>query len=886
MPGSSSMIVRPADAKLMLEVIPGALKKLEDIAGGILSLEGRPAALSEKVNVLTSPLQWIAGLAGFLDLGPMEKLARRLLKLLDQIGAGHRVVDTDGADCLLTVVEELKRRFTQVLSIAGDLAGEDNADAQAVTLETDMADLMAWIEDKLSEENLLAPDVLAQETPNAVIDSTPSDIPPDLTLPVQISLLLDKDEEQKEPAVTITLQMTQDFIGEGRDYLRSVEDALLAIEADPSKRNMVEVMLRGFHSFKGIAGLLLALIRHEQVRQNHVLNKMRLLVHTAEHLIQTRRESGVALARMDTDLLLSVCDHTRRLMDFYYRGDEAGYDIHNFIEKLNNTAGETVASEPTAAPGRAEQKSFHDAAVIKTLKQVAESLEAGLKQLMEEATRVKAAGKVRIAFQTLKRTFTAAGQLDQAKQADQGLNSLKILTQNWSDETIAGHLPVLQNMLRLIIQMVAEKEELSEPEAGRPDISEKQEPGGDIPTGQELTGPERSAMIKVPQERLDHLMNLIGELVVGKNSLRHLARSIAVDDDRPDIAVKVKEVSNAISRIGDGLQASIMEVRMTPVSHVFEKFPRLVRDLARRMNKQIVLELEGAETELDKTIIEAISTPLVHLVRNAADHGIETPEVRRAAGKPVCGVIRLRAHNQGHHAMVEVSDDGRGIDTKTLSLLAMERKIVDSDTLERMSEEDRVNLIFHSGFSSASEVTDVSGRGVGMDVVRKEIEAIGGTVALTNRPGFGVTALLRLPLTLAVSRGLKVSVSDEHYYLPLEYVLETIKTDRLSFHSHRGRKMVVIRDQTMPVLNLKEVLGLNSDGCPTSGRNHGQDEMSSLVILNVAGQKTAVEVDLFFKEEEYVIKNIEGPLGTFPEFMGATITSEGKIILVLNPLRL
>ncbi|MBF0507506.1 MAG: chemotaxis protein CheA [Deltaproteobacteria bacterium] len=886
MPESSSMIVRPADAELMLEVIPGALERLEDITGGILSLEGRPAALAEKGGIVSSPLQWIAGLAGFLDLGPMEKLTRRLLKLLDQVGAGYRVVNTDDADCLLTAVEELKRRFAQVLSIAGDLAGENNADAQAVTIETDIADLMAWIADKLSEENLLAPDVLAQETPDTAIDSISSDISPVLTPPAQPCLIPGKEEEPKEQMVTITPQMAQDFIGEGQDYLRLVEDALLAIEADSSKRNMVEVMLRGFHSFKGIAGLLLALIRNEQVRQNHILNKMRLLVHTAEHLIQTRRESGVALSRIDTDLLLSVCDHTRRLMDLYYRGDEAGYDVSNFIEKMNKAAGETVSYGLAAAPGPAEQKSFQDAAVIKTLKQVAESLEAGLKQLMEEATRVKAAGKVRIAFQTLKRTFTAAGQPDQAKQADQGLNSLKILIQNWSDETQAGHLPVLQNMLRLIIQMVAEKEELSEPEAGTPDLSEKQEPGGDIPTGQELTGPERSAMIKVPQERLDHLMNLIGELVVGKNSLRHLARSIAVDDDRPDIAAKVKEVSNAISRIGDGLQASIMEVRMTPVSHVFEKFPRLVRDLARRMNKQIVLEMDGAETELDKTIIEAISTPLVHLVRNAADHGIETPEVRRAAGKPVCGVIRLRAHNQGHHAMVEVSDDGRGIDTKKLSLLAIEKRIVDLDTLERMSEEERVNLVFHSGFSSAIEVTDVSGRGVGMDVVRKDIEAIGGTVTLTNRPGFGVTALLRLPLTLAVSRGLKVSVSDEHYYLPLEFVLETIKTAGLSFHSHRGRKMVVIRDQTIPVLNLKEVLGLNSGGCSYSGRNHGRDEMSSLVILNVTGQKTAVEVDLFFKEEEYVIKNIEGPLGTFPEFMGATITSEGKIILVLNPLRL
>jgi len=394
------------------------------------------------------------------------------------------------------------------------------------------------------------------------------------------------------------------------------------------------------------------------------------------------------------------------------------------------------------------------------------------------------------------------------------------------------------------------------------------------------SGDVQTAMIKVPQERLDLLMNLIGELVVRKNGLLYLARTIAIEDNRPDIGAKVKDAGSAIGRIGDELQASIMAVRMTPVNHVFNRFPRLVRDLARETGKNVKLVLKGQDTELDKKIIEAIGSPLVHLIRNSVDHGIELPEERKKAGKPAQAQLTLDAFNEGNNVIIEVQDDGQGIDTGKIGALAVRRGLVDVETLDRMSDEQIRHLIFTPGFSSAKTVTDISGRGVGMDVVRREIEAISGTIHLKSIPGKMTSVSLRLPLTLAVSRGLDVSVSGEHYYVPLEYVSETVKIHDNRFHTHRGQQMVLVRNQILPVKVLSDILLLHSDNQPDD------DGLRSMLILDVMGHKSALIVDRFYREEEYVIKPIDGPLGKYSEFMGATITSDGKVILVLNPLKL
>jgi len=391
-----------------------------------------------------------------------------------------------------------------------------------------------------------------------------------------------------------------------------------------------------------------------------------------------------------------------------------------------------------------------------------------------------------------------------------------------------------------------------------------------------------SQVIRVPQEKLDKLMNLIGELIVSKNNFPLLSREINISYNLPDLAKRVKNAGDTISRITDELQATIMSTRMVPISNVFSRFPRLVRDLAKNMHKKIKLEIIGEETELDKTIIEIIADPLVHLIRNAVDHGIESPEERVKQGKPEEGLIQLKAYNRGQNVIIEVTDDGRGIDPKQIRVKALEKKLIDAKELEQLDDQAVCNLIFTPGFSTAQKVTEVSGRGVGMDVVKTNIEKIGGSVILDSVLGKGTTVTIRLPLTLAVSKGLEVETNGERFFIPLDYITETVKISSDSIHRYKDIEMAIIRGELLPIADLGTLLGLTRY---SSCKANNSKEIS-LVILNINSHQIAVKVDRFYNEREFVIKPLTGPLAQIEGFSGATVTSQGKVVLVLDPLKL
>jgi two-component system chemotaxis sensor kinase CheA len=385
-------------------------------------------------------------------------------------------------------------------------------------------------------------------------------------------------------------------------------------------------------------------------------------------------------------------------------------------------------------------------------------------------------------------------------------------------------------------------------------------------------------VIKVAQEKIDVFMNLIGELLVSKNNLNDLAREISIRYNIPEVANRVKEAAESITRISDELQNNIMEIRMLPVSNAFSRFPRMIRDLAKKLNKKIRLEIRGEETELDKNIIEALNDPLVHLVRNSADHGIELPEERAAKGKAEEGLVQLNAFNQGQYVVIQIIDDGKGIDPARIRNKALERGLLPESELEKLDNSDVLNLIFLPGFSLAKEITDVSGRGVGMDVVKSNIEKLGGEVLIESELDKGSTITLKLPLTLAIGRGLEVEAHRNRYYIPLEYIVETIKVPRENIYLYKGRMMSVIRNEIMPVYFLEERLGY--------GKNGRNCDSEAMVILNIRNQKIGMVVDNFFNESEYVIKPLTQALGNIEGVTGAMITGEGKVHLILDPVKL
>ncbi|HEY8258877.1 MAG TPA: chemotaxis protein CheA [Gemmatimonadales bacterium] len=382
-------------------------------------------------------------------------------------------------------------------------------------------------------------------------------------------------------------------------------------------------------------------------------------------------------------------------------------------------------------------------------------------------------------------------------------------------------------------------------------------------TAETETG-ERSRQIRVDLRRLDALMNQVGELVVAKNRLS----VYAVASGDPALA----ELSDRIARLVSGMQGEVIAARMTPVGEVFERFPRLVRDLARDLGKRISFDMEGEEIELDRSILDEIGDPLLHLIRNAADHGIESPEHRAAAGKPEEGSIVLSASRERNTVLLRVSDDGRGIDRGAILSKARRDGVTDG-TGESLSDEVLLRVLARPGFSTAETVSGVSGRGVGVDVAMTRVRALGGTLEVRSEVGKGTAFLIRVPLTLAIVRALLADAGGERYAVPLAYVAETVEFDLRAVTSVRNREALVVRDQVIPTVHLRELV---------SGRAHAVSSRRPTLILEIGERRTALVVDALAGQQDIVVEPFDAPSGMPPFVGGATILADGAPALILD----
>ena len=385
---------------------------------------------------------------------------------------------------------------------------------------------------------------------------------------------------------------------------------------------------------------------------------------------------------------------------------------------------------------------------------------------------------------------------------------------------------------------------------------------------------EDGETIRVDINRLDDVMNLVGELVLGRNRLMRLSSLLEDRYGEDELVASLRETTYNLNVNTSDLQLAVMKIRMQPISKVFSKFPRMVRDLARERGKDVELVLKGQETEVDKTVIEEIGDPLVHLVRNAVDHGIDTPEERKKAGKPEKGILTLSAFHKGSNIFVCIEDDGRGMDIERIKEKAVEKGMASKEELERFSEKDLVNLIFQPGFSTAGKVTNVSGRGVGMDVVKTNISKLSGSIDIETTPGKGSKIILKLPLTLAIIQSLMVQIGREHYALPLSTVAEIIRVGELEMKTVEGREVVYVRDTVYPLLRLSSLL--NSAEAEAGNRD------SYAVIVALGEKKIALLVDGLLGQEEVVIKSMGDYLSDTRGLAGATITGDGRVILILD----
>jgi two-component system chemotaxis sensor kinase CheA len=395
--------------------------------------------------------------------------------------------------------------------------------------------------------------------------------------------------------------------------------------------------------------------------------------------------------------------------------------------------------------------------------------------------------------------------------------------------------------------------------------------------------------IRIEQIKLDRLMRVVGELLVARGAFPLLVGKMMEGGNSAGLAKDVKEAGSNISRIADELQSSVMSMRMLPVRTVFQRFPRLVRDLARVQGKEVGLVIEGEGIEMDKTILEQIGDPLVHVIRNAVDHGLEGPEERLGKGKSAAGQVTLRASQEAGGVVIEVTDDGRGLDAGALRRKAVEKGLLTKEAAAAMSEESAFQLIFLPGLSTAAKLTDVSGRGVGMDVVRNNVHNLQGAIEIRSRAGLGTTLLIKLPTSLMVSKGILLQAGGQEYILPLSNIQDMVKLPAEAVHEYQGQMLAQVRGTIYSVFSLAAMLGLPA--AETRGREGSlsrgiprETEELSIAVVQTGSLRYGLAVDRFLTEVEVLVKPLAGGLEQCREFQGAAIMGDGRVVLVLNAL--
>lgn len=607
-------------------------------------------------------------------------------------------------------------------------------------------------------------------------------------------------------------EILNDFLTESNEMLEVLDQRFVTLESDPNNTDLLNEIFRAMHSMKGSAGFL---------GFNHLVD----VAHRGENILNKLRQAEMAVSPAIISIILETIDVIKAIMaDIRETGTDSHVATEAIAAKLDDIInGNASASAPQ--PVHAEAP---------TLPKV------------ETVTPAAHQDAPAAPPPTLGEILVNEGLASK----DQVLDALNAQQHQPEPKTPLGEILLQAKAIteRALDQALHKQEKQPKPA-------------------------EEDATIRVETKRLDSVMNLVGELVLGRNRLIKIGTQLEQNHESDPQVRVLSETLAQLNLVTTDLQLAVMKTRMLPIKKVFAKLPRMVRDLSQKLNKQVRLEMRGEETELDKSVADEIGDPLVHLVRNAIDHGIETPAERQAKGKPGEGQLTIAASQEGNSIVIRINDDGRGIPVEKVKAKALAKGLISEAELATMEHREVLNLIFLPGFSTAEQVTDVSGRGVGMDVVRTNIRKINGSVDLESEPGKGSQIIIKLPLTIAIIQALMVEVERSIFAIPLSTVIEAVRISRTDIKTINGREVLHLRDRVLPLIRLAQEFDIPTDS---------DRERFYVVVAALGDRRVGVVVDELRSQEEVVIKSIWDYLETVKGVSGATITGEGKVVLILD----
>ncbi|MCD0460981.1 chemotaxis protein CheA [Roseiconus lacunae] len=647
-------------------------------------------------------------------------------------------------------------------------------------------------------------------------------------------------------------QFLESFFDEASEHIENMEAALLQLESTPDDTELLNTIFRAAHSIKGASSTF-------------GVQGVGEFTHVLESLLDRMRDGEIQVTSETTEVLLASVDVLSGLLSAARDGTPEPTNTAEVIarlEEINGGKGAESASEQSTVNETTDESSCKYYAV--KFRPSVHFYHLGLDPLLllrdlEECGEVS----------ELELDVSELPSISEMDPESSYLGWTLNLETERDESVLRDVFMFVDDETTVEFKVIEKAPEIPEASAS----SESEATSSDVAAGKsdakaspaKASGAPQRESVRVNGERLDSMINQIGELVIGISMVEQEWASVSGGTDSPAIV--------QLSKIVRDLQEQSLSLRMVPVAATFQKMARIVRDLSNRLGKKINFEVSGEETELDKTVVDQIGDPLIHMIRNSVDHGIETPEERIAAGKPAEGHILVRAYHQGGNIYIELKDDGKGMDLNRIRQKAIDRGIVSPD--EKLSSQEICELVFHAGLSTAEKVTDVSGRGVGMDVVRRNIEALKGSVTLNSEPGKGTVVTVRLPLTLAILDGLLISLGSEVYVIPLLSVVESFRPRRSEIKRLANNMDVVqVRGEVVPILQLHSILNLTeaqTDPC-----------QGLLVIVEDHDTKFALLVDDLIGQQQAVIKNLEANFRKVEGIAGATILGDGRVALILD----
>ena len=628
------------------------------------------------------------------------------------------------------------------------------------------------------------------------------------------------------------------FLAESREHLDTLNQAVLRIEEQPDDRATLDEIFRAAHSLKGMSATM-------------GFERVAALTHRMEDVFEVLRGRPDGLPRAGTDVLFECLDALSAAIDSIDATGAEQLDPSGLIERLTGLIDEQPAeAAPAAAPV--------DAAIEPPASVAAAVREGRVLQVTARLADDVMMPSVR-AFMVLATAgdhgavVHAAPAQDEVEAFD-GRTVVAWITSDHETEVVQAAVAAVPDV---------ETASVTELTAQADQAAQEGAPGQEAAADGPATPKRTSSTVRVDAERLDALMHLMGELVVDRTAVESLAQ----EADVPGLT----EAVAGLTRSSQALQALVMQVRMIPVEAVFMRFPRLVRDLSSKLGKQVDLVLTGTETELDRTVVDALGDPIVHLVRNSLDHALEPPEERRAAGKPETGTIEISARHAGGNVVIAVRDDGRGVDPARVARKAVARGLITEEQAASVDMPRAIDLLFTAGFSTAEQTSDISGRGVGMDAVRTQIRELGGAVMMTSEQGAGTSVQIRLPLTLAIMPALLTQSGETPFAIPLERVERTLNLAQQTVRSVTGQRMLVLGDGVLPLVELADALGYP----PRPGGDH-------VVLVRAAERRIALVVDHLVGQRELVTRPLPAAVGDDLALSGGAVLADGSIALIVD----